>query len=269
VITKNYLIDTHCHLNFPDFKDDREEVINRALQAGVSKIILASASVIESEKNVQLASKHSGIWTAVGIHPHMVDVRNRNVLLKEELIKLEKQLEEKAVVAIGEIGLDYSSIPLGEDTRIKQEQKALFESQLQLAQDSKLPAVIHSRDSEEDTLSIIKNFPNVPKVAHCFTYPYNIAKRFLEQGCLVSFTGIIAFPNSAALQEVVKKVPLQSIVLETDAPFLAPPPHRGQRNEPAYVRIIAEKIAALKSISFNEVCQKTSETSERFFRKIK
>jgi len=261
------LIDTHCHLNFPDFQQDQNQVIKRASARQVEKIVLASASVGESLKNIRLALKYPNLWTMAGIHPHNTDPGTKAKLAGqrqkiESLIKISK---ENKIVAVGEIGLDYFSTPSQEENQTKEEQIWLFEQQLKLAEKYQLPAVIHTRKAAEETLKIIKEFPKIKKVIHCFSYPYQIAKKFLDLDCLISFTGIITFPNADDLREIARRIPLEKIMLETDAPFLAPQEHRGERNEPAYVKIIAQCLAQTKKIDIGVITSVTTDTAESFF----
>lgn len=261
------LIDTHCHLNFPDFDNDREEVIQRAKDTQVEKIILASACLEESVKNINLAKSNPDLWAMVGLHPHNTNPKKENneeVQLKEIDLLLQRA-QQNRIVAVGEIGLDFSPTSDNEVLREKSTQISIFKKQLALADKYKLPVVIHSRNTFEEILTIIKNFPTIKKVVHCFTYSEKEAEKLIDEGCYISITGIVTFPKAVQLQKAVAKIPLDRLMLETDAPFLAPEPYRGKRNEPAYVKIIAKYIAELKNIPMEQLESAVYKNSSSFF----
>ncbi len=254
------LIDTHTHLDFKEFDPDQDQVIKRAFSSGIEKIINVSCNLERSKNSIELAKKYGDIYATVGVHPH--DLGKYEVeSLKSELGKLAK---EDKVVAIGEIGLDYYRIEKEED---KQRQIEGFKIQFDLAQKLNLPVIIHCRNAFEDLLEILKGVSDLPRgVTHCFSGTLHYAKQFLDLGFLISFTGSITYARpQGEILKVVKEIPLDKIMVETDCPYLAPVPHRGERNEPAYVRHMAEKIAEIKGIDFEEVAKKTTENAIKLF----
>lgn len=283
------LIDTHAHLNFGAFKDDCDETIKRAL-AGDTWLINVGSQSTTSERAVEIAEKYpEGVYAAVGLHPtHLfemevdeteIDVKFKSRCEKWNAKFYENLAKNKKVVAIGEIGLDYNFIPKNVDFEMaKKCQQEVFRQALDSADKVNLPVIIHSRDTHDDIIPILKEYLAAGKlqrrgVLHCFTGNWADAKRYLDLGFLISFTGIITFnprPNQLAAQqqilEVVKNIPLQKIMVETDSPYLTPDPHRGKRNEPLYVEYVARKIAEIKNLSFEEVAAATTKTAQAFFR---
>ncbi len=254
------MIDTHAHLNFSDFEKDYPEVIKRSQQEGVEKIINVGTKFDTSKKAIELANKFSCLYASVGLHPIYVLDEKTDIKEYQEIAK------DKKVVAIGEIGLDYYH---QEDKEIKDKQKEVFSLFLNLAKKESLPVILHCRgskdkptDAYQDILKI-EGLNKIRGVIHCFTANWQIAKRFLEKDFFIGFTGIITFASE--LNEVVRKVPLERILTETDCPFLAPHPFRGRRNEPAYVKYVLEKIAEIKEISFNEVEKQTRANAYKLF----
>ncbi len=267
------MIDTHAHLDFKEFDEDREEVIKRAYEAGVEKIINVGCSPEHSQGAVDLAQNYEQIYAAVGVHPHDASQVNDEILND-----LRKLAQSKKVVAIGEIGLDYYRID-ADPTRIttqihadpKEIQKSSFVKQLNLTKELKLPVIIHCRDAYGDVLEILNSFSgdkSILGVTHCFSGSRKFAKQFLNLGLYLSFTGAITYTKNpdAEIFQVIKEVPLDKIMIETDCPYLAPIPHRGKRNEPAYVKFVADKIAEIRKITFEEVEKVTSENAERLFK---
>lgn len=263
------LIDTHAHLDFQQFHRRHDEVIKRAQEAGVETIINVGSNLQGSKDSVDLAQKYPSIYASVGIHPD--DVISVNSATMAELLKL---AQEKKVVAIGEIGLDYSQKPLN-----KELQKKYLVIQIGLAKRLHLPIIIHNRDADEDILEILKvQASDVPGVIHCFTGNWELAKKFLKLGFLISFTGIITFKSKddlkkekrgctedKGIKEVIEKIPLEMVMVETDCPFLTPEPYRGKINEPAYVVEIAKKIAEIKKIPFGKVADITTQNAKNLF----
>lgn len=259
------LIDSHCHLDFSDFDADRAEVLLRAKAVGVMTYINPGCTMARSRRAVELVGEHPEIFAAVGVHPHDAHEVDTNSLA--ELTKL--ALNPKTV-AIGEIGLDYFRMQGAGDRgqeveEIKKIQQQAFREQLKLAQRLSKPVVLHTREAEEDTLTILDEFPDVTGVAHCYTGSLPTALALIQRGWCIGFTGIITFKNAAALREVVQAVPLDRILLETDSPYLAPEPYRGKRAEPAHVYEVAKKIAELKGVSLDQVAQMTVENAQRLF----
>ncbi|PKM91781.1 hydrolase TatD [Candidatus Falkowbacteria bacterium HGW-Falkowbacteria-1] len=278
-------IDTHCHLNFKDFKDDYYQVAKRALDDQVEMIVVGS-EVKTSQRAVDLLDEFGkGVYAAVGLHPiHLQDilVKNNNENGKYEFrSKKEDYSEEdyfnlaksnKRVVAIGEIGLDYYHIGSDVDSeikKIKNLQQEVFYRQLELSKKLDLPAIVHCREAHDDLFPILQDFykRNSFKkewgVIHCFSGDYDLAKKYFEIGLKISFTGLVTFVKD--WDEVIKKSPLQKIMIETDSPYLSPEPHRGKRNEPIYVKEVAKKIANIKALDFFTVENELYQQSKTFF----
>jgi len=255
------LIDTHTHIADPEFDEDRDAVIERALAVGVKKMVIIGTDLASSKRALALAEKHPFLWATVGLHPH--DAKDMDEPL---LKKLDTLAEHPKVVGWGEVGLDFF---YQHSTREAQEKA--FVMQIRAAKRRGLPLVIHTRDAWPETFDIFKA-ENIQEhaaqhgvVLHCFTGDAEIAKRGLQFGCYLSFSGIMTFPKAKAVQEAATAATLERIVIETDAPYLAPQGFRGKRNEPAYVRKIAEDLARLKNIPFEALAKATSENAERLF----
>jgi TatD DNase family protein len=252
------LIDTHCHLDFPQFDYDREAVVKRAGDNKVRYLINVGSSLESSLRARNLANRNDNIFFSLGFHPHCADNYNENVLTK-----FENEANNKKLVAIGEVGLDYfkSRSPRGK-------QKDVFQEFIRLARKLNLPLIIHCRDSQEDTYSILKEaFADFKKIVfHCFSGPQDFLDKCLNLGAMFSFTANITYPKAVELKELVKAIPLKNIMLETDAPFLAPQKFRGQRNEPSYVHFVAQEIALLKNLSLEDIADKTTENAINFFK---
>ena len=254
------MIDTHAHLDFKEFDKDRAEVIQRAFDSGVKKIINVGCNVERSKASVRLAREYEQVYASIGCHPH--DVGNCEAgIMNQELRKLAKY---NKVIAVGECGLDYYRLEREED---KIEQQKLFKMQIKLAKDLDLPLIIHCRDAYEDLLEILKNYDlrERPGVTHCFLGSWEQAKNFLDLGFYVFFTGAITFSKKEKTLEAMKRIPLDKILIETDCPYLAPEPKRGARNEPAYVKYVAEKIAEVRGIDFAEAAKMTYNNSVKLF----
>ncbi|MGM0437006.1 MAG: TatD family hydrolase [Bacillota bacterium] len=251
------LIDTHAHLDFPRFDKDRKEVIKRAIDGGVKIIVNIGSSMTSSRNSVELSRRYKEIYSVVGIHPHNADSFNLNVSKK-----LKKLSENKKVVAIGEIGLDFHY-----DNSPRKKQKQAFRAQLRLAKSLNLPVVIHTRDADQETLEILKEekISEIGGIMHCFASDKEMAKEILDLGFYIAFGGLITFNNLNNLREVVKEVPINKLLVETDAPYLTPEPYRGKRNEPLYVKYVAEKIAEIKNLSLKEVAQKTTDNAKKVY----
>ena len=281
------LIDTHAHLDFPDFASDLEDVLRRANDAEVRRIITIGTSLESSRRAIKLAEKHPAVFAAIGVHPTSEEEAEDDVITP-----LRELAKNPRVVAIGETGLDYHRLPSEQvskeeqvqvmsalrtetdeeieaqirDGAFKSKQASLFQQQLDLAAELGLNVVIHQRDAWEDTLKIMAPYAGkVRGVFHCFGGSLDQANEVLNLEHLVSFTGIVTFKNGAAVREVAAQIPLWKFMVETDCPYLAPVPFRGKRSEPAYTRIVAETIAAARKISLDELAEATTETEERFF----
>ena len=264
------LIDTHCHLDFPDFDKDREEVIEKARKGGIGKIINVGCNLERAKKSLEIAQKYDFIFVAIGLHPQEADLGDDKFF--EEL---EKLLKEPKVVAIGECGLE---IPIKnlklkiknyglEFKEDKDKQKEIFLKQLDLAREFKKPVIIHCRNAYPEILEILKKEKEknsgLRGVVHFFSGRLSQAEELFELGFLISFTGVITFARD--YDKVIRSVPLEKIMIETDAPFVAPEPYRRNRNEPLYVNYVAEKIAEIKNLSYDEVARITTKNAEKLF----
>ena len=283
------LIDTHAHLDYPDFAADFAEMLQRATDAGVTRILTIGTSVASSRRAVELAETHPSIYAVIGVHPTTDDKATEDVMTP-----LRELARSPRVVAIGETGLDYHRLPSVEvaeekgvqllggvlqteteqeveagihDGAYKARQASLFEQQLDLAVELGLNVVIHQRDAWEDTLEMMRPFTGKLRgVFHCFGGSIEQAEEVLALEHLVSFTGIVTFKNGAEVREVAAQLPLWKFIVETDCPYLAPVPHRGKRCEPAHTRLVAEAIASARGIPLEEIAEATSETAEGFFK---
>jgi TatD DNase family protein len=263
-------IDTHCHLNFPDYQNDLDQVVKNSVDSGVEKIICASSNLEDSKRAVGLAQKYPGIiYALVGIHPQQTDPENSDSL-DSQLNQLDKLVKSPGIVGIGECGLDYSSAPPGEKNRTKEEQYSLFEGQIKLAQKYNLPISIHSRKAYDETLDFLASripFPvssYLQGVWHCYSGGKSKIQKVIELGLYFGIDGNITYDDG--LQNVVKEIPLEKIVLETDSPFLSPLPSRSLRNEPKNVKITAEFLAKIKSIPFDKVVEITTQNAVQIFK---
>lgn len=254
------LVDSHCHLNFPDFKDDLEAVISRARAEGVGVMQTICTELEEFEEVSAIASQHAGIFCSVGVHPNESELKS-----KADLQALLSRTSHPKVIGVGETGLDYyythSSRPVQQES---------FRIHIAAARDSGLPVIVHTRDADEDTVAILAD--EMKKGAfkgliHCFTSSQYLADKALEMGLYISISGIVTFKSAQAIRDVVKTVPLDRLLVETDAPFLAPMPFRGKRNEPAYTRHTNKMVADLKQVSEEECARATTDNFFRLFDK--
>lgn len=254
------LFDSHAHYNDEKFSQDKQTIIQQIYDSGVTKLICAGYSLESSKEAVKIANQYEFIYAIVGISPN--DIPNEDQL-EEQLNEIKKLAENKKVVAIGEIGLDYYW-----NKENKKQQKAAFRKQIELANKLNLPIVIHTRDAIFDTLDILKNetTPNQKGVFHCCPLNLDLINEGLKLGFYISFAGPITFKNSKNADEAIKKVPLSNILIETDSPYLAPEPKRGTRNDSRNVKYIAEKIANIKQIPIEEVAKTTYQNAEKIFK---
>lgn len=254
--------DSHAHLNLPHYENDRSEVLGKIFETGVEKIINPGVDIETIESAIQLAEKYPGkIYSAIGFHPQDA------IKWKDEYYDLLKEYSKKeCVVAIGEIGLDYYW-----DTSPKDLQHEVFIKQINLAKETKLPVIIHTRDSHEDTLKLLKEnqADKTGGVFHCFSGDTDFAHRCLEINFYLSFAGNITFKNAQSLRDAVKEIPLEKILIETDSPYLTPVPDRGKRNDSSYVRFVAQKIAEIKGVSEEEVSETTFKNALELFSKVR
>lgn len=250
------LIDSHAHLDFSQFKNDRDDVIARALDAGVTKIVNVGTDMASSEASVTLAREHQAIHAAVGIHPH-----DAKTLTPRALKRLSELAANEGAVAIGEIGLDFYR-----DLSPRDQQRVAFRQQIRLAIKLDMPIVVHDRDAHADVLRILREegAQRVGGVLHCFSGNLDMALEGIGMGFSIAFGGPITYGGEKK-RAIAQQIPLEKILVETDCPYLTPVPHRGKRNEPAYVRHVAEKIAEIRGISFHEVAEATSRNAALLF----
>lgn len=247
-------IDTHCHLSKEDY-DDIDLIVNENISNGVNKIIISGCTYDSILESIQLYKKYDSVYTTLGYHPSEVEkVTDENLKELEDIVK-----NNSKVVGIGEIGLDYH---YGKEDI--EEQKILFEKQLEIAEKLDLPVVIHSRDAVKDTIDILKKYPNLKGVIHCFSGSLEIAQIYIKMGYLLGIGGVVTFKNSN-LYEVVEKIDLSNIVLETDSPYLTPEPFRGKKNSSKYIPIIAECVANIKNVDVSEVESMTTLNANKMF----
>src|SRR5213595_1716041 len=281
------LIETHAHLDFPDFAHDLDDVLRRATDAGVTRIITIGTSVESRRRAIDLAEKYPAVYAAIGVHPTYVEEAEEDVFTP-----LHELAKNPRVVAIGETGLDYHRLPSEKVSKEKQvqvmsalrtetdeeieaqirdgayksKQASLFQQQLDLGVELGLNVVIHQRDAWEDTLRIMRPYTGKLRgVFHCFGGSLNEANEVLDLDHLISFTGVVTFKNGVAVREVAAQIPLWKFMVETDCPYLAPVPFRGKRSEPAYTRIVAETVAAARGISLQEVAEATVSATMRVY----
>jgi len=247
--------DTHAHYCDRRFDEDRDELLCSMQNAGISLILNSGSSLRSSKQSLELADKYSFIYASVGVHPH--DAKSMN---DETIEELEALLQHPKAVAVGEIGLDYHY-----DFSPREIQKTRFREQLELARRLKKPAIIHERESLNDTLNLVREYSDLVGVFHCFSGSWETAKIVLDLGWYLSFTGVVTFKNARRALEVIEKMPLDRIMLETDCPYLAPDPMRGKRNSSLYLPYIAEKVAQVRGLDVSEVAALTMENGKRFF----
>ena len=250
------LIDSHAHLTDEKF-DNVEEILKNAKESGIEKIVCSAYNLSSSDEATKLAEKYENVFSNVGLHPENVEEFS-----EEYFEKLKKLYKSPKVVAVGEIGLDYHFT-----TENKDLQKQIFERQLLLANKLNLPAVIHSRDAMGDTIEILKKVGlKRESLLHCFSGSYESAKILIELGFSFSFGGVVTFNNAKNVVEVVKNLPIEKILIETDCPYMTPVPFRGQRNEPKNIVYIADAISRIKGMTIEEVAEITTKNAERLFK---
>ena len=247
--------DSHAHFDDKRFDGDRDELLLSMAQNGISNIVNIGADLESSKSTVKLAGKYDFIYAAVGVHPH--DVKDMDDGTLSEIAELSRN---KKVVAIGEIGLDYYYDNSPRDT-----QKYWFEKQMKLAYDLNLPVIIHSRDATEDTVKICRENKIHGGIIHCFSGSVESARIFLDLGYHISFAGPVTFKNARNLPEVAKIVPEDRLLIETDCPYMAPEPHRGERNSSIFVRHVAEKLAEIRGVSVEHIAKITSDNAKKLF----
>ena len=253
-----HLIDTHCHIQTEEFDEDRDEVLARAREAGVDTLIVVGGAgdLSTNDLAVRLAEEHADIYATVGMHPH--DAKDVGA---EDMDRLRGLAKHPKVVAIGETGLDFHY-----DHSPRQVQRNMFERFVALAADTGLPIVVHNRESDREAAETIRGGGgNLEGVIHCFTSDAEAARSFLDLGFYLSFSGIVTFKNAEALRDIARWVPLDRLLIETDAPFLAPVPKRGRRNEPAYVRFVAETLARARGVDVDEIASASTRNARTLF----
>lgn len=251
------IFDTHAHYDDEQFDPDREELLGSMAENGVGMIVNVCASYDSCPRVLKMAEKYPFMYAAVGVHPDEV-----GALDEEKFAELKKYLDHEKVVAVGEIGLDYYW-----DNEPRDVQKKWFIRQLELAREKKLPVNIHSREAAADTFAIMKEHAGgLDGIIHCYSYSREMAEEYVKMGFYIGVGGVVTFKNGRRLKETVEAVPLTSIVLETDCPYLAPEPYRGKRNNSAYIRYVAEEIARLKNVTAEEVVSQTEENAKRLYR---
>jgi TatD DNase family protein len=254
------LVDHHCHLDFPDFADELDAVIARAKDAGVAIMVSISTRIRRFDRLLKIAEDHPAVFCSVGTHPHYAH-EELDVPL-EEIVRLTRHPK---VVAIGEAGLDYFY-----DNSPRDAQAQGFRLHIAAARETQLPLVIHARDADQDVAAILEQEMRrgtFPAVLHCYTGGADLARRGVDLGLYVSFSGILTFKKSDALREIAKAIPLDRLLVETDAPYLAPGKHRGRRNEPAYVAETAAALARMKGVTLKELAEATTENFFRLYNK--
>ncbi len=247
------ICDSHCHLQDRRFKNEIEKVVRNAKESGVEKILVPGWDLRSSKEAVAISGEFNNVYAACGIHPHDAKFYNDNI--EKKIIELARN---KKVVSIGEIGLDYYR-----DLSPREIQKEVFKRQLKVAEENNFPVIIHTRDSIKDTIEIVSDF-NCRGVFHAFDYAEDFAMKIIEMGFYVGVGGVVTYPNSK-IAASIKGLPLDSVLVETDAPYLTPQPYRGRRNEPAYTTYVVKKIAEIKSKTFAEVAEKTYSNTKELF----
>jgi len=251
------LVDSHCHLNFPEFAEDLDEVVKHAYDQRIGHMLTVNTRLSESVAIQKIAEKYPNIFCSVGIHPHDSKDHHHHPNLSDQLALHAKHPK---VVALGETGLDYYYNHSDRESQID-----CFKVHLEASHALDLPVIIHTRNADDDTIACLDEYPNTNAVLHCFSGSKDLAKLGLDRGLYISFSGIITFKNADDLRNTVEYVPLDRVLVETDSPFLAPLPHRGKRNEPAYMIETAKKLAELKDLTIDEICDTTTTDAIKIF----
>lgn len=257
------IFETHAHYDDERFGADREELLCSMKEKGIHPIINVGASIESTKATIELANKYDFVYAAVGVHPSDIEGLN-----EETFQWLREQSSKDKVVAIGEIGLDYY---WDKESDVQEQQRMWFKRQMELAREAKLPVIIHSRDAAEDTMKVMREVhaEEIPGVIHCYSYSKEMALEFIKMGYYIGVGGVVTFKNAKKLKETVEAIPMDRILLETDCPYMAPEPHRGERNDSSYIPHIVEKIAELKGVSVEEVERVTEANARKLFHKVK
>ena len=250
-----YLIDTHAHIYLPEFDADRKELIDKAAEEGVQQILMPAIDSSTHEKMLEVQSTFQNCFSMMGLHPCSVKED-----FETELQIAEQHLARRSFIAVGEIGLDFYW-----DLSFKKQQYIAFNEQIQLALQYDLPIVIHSRNAVDECIEVVKQYPALRGVFHCFSGNEEQAKKIIELNFFLGIGGVVTFKN-AGLDKVIKAIGLQQVLLETDAPYLAPVPFRGKRNEPSYIKLVTEKLAAIANITSEEIAELTTGNANKLFR---
>ena len=248
------LTDTHCHLFYEELKNDLSNVLSRANEMSVTRFICVGTNINDSKECLSITENHKDIFSSVGVHPH--DSKDVEESYTDKIYEL---MEYESMIAVGEIGLDYYR-----NISPPEIQEKVFREQIEIAKDLNRPIIFHNREADLDIIKVLSEYPEVIGVAHCFSSTLETAKVLLEMGYYISFSGNITFKNSH-LSEVVAEIPLDRILVETDSPYLSPEPYRGKTNEPSRVRFVAEKVAEIKNMPFEDIAKHTHENASELF----
>ena len=259
-VKKIMIFETHAHNDDERFEEDRDALITSMPERGVGTIINVGASIESTKTTLVLSEKYPYVYAAVGVHPS--DISGLN---EETFAWLREQTKKEKVVAVGEIGLDYY---WDKEPEVQKQQRYWFAEQMKLAREASLPVIIHSREAAADTMEVMKSVhaEEIPGVIHCYSYSKEMAQEFIKMGYYIGVGGVVTFKNAKKLKETVQEIPLDRILLETDCPYMAPEPHRGERNDSSYIPFVIAKIAELRGITPEEVEQATRENAEKLFR---
>ena len=254
------IIDTHAHYDDEAFNPDRDALLNSMAENGIEKVVNVCASISELYRTVELMEKYPFVYGAVGVHPD-----DASQMTQDTLDEIRRLSHMEKMVAIGEIGLDYY---WDKEPEVQKQQRYWFAEQMKMAREASLPVIIHSRDAAADTMEVMKSVhaEEIPGVIHCYSYSKEMAQEFIKMGYYIGVGGVVTFKNAKKLKETVQEIPLDRILLETDCPYMAPEPHRGERNDSSYIPFVIKKIAELRGITPEEVEQATRVNAERLFR---
>ena len=256
---KRMIFDSHAHYDDKQFAEDRDELLSSMGEYNIGKIVNIGANIESSKEIISLAESYVPVYAAIGVHPSEISYLN-----EEAYAWLKQAAVHEKVVAIGEIGLDYY---WDKDPKVQEQQKVWFCRQLQLAREVNLPVVIHSREAAADTMEIMKNHAQgIPGVIHCFSYSKEQALEYIKMGYYIGVGGVVTFKNAKKLKEAVEAIPLESIVIETDCPYLAPEPYRGKRNASVYLPYVVEEIARIKGVTPQEVEEITFSNAMKLYK---
>jgi TatD DNase family protein len=250
-----YFIDTHTHIYLPEFDDDREVMMQRAKEANVKISILPAIDSSTHKTMLDVESTYENCYAMIGLHPCSVNQDYEN-----EVDIIEAYLKQRSFIAIGEIGLDFYW-----DKTFREQQYLAFHKQIEIALQHNLPIVIHSRNAIDECINVVKEHPGVTGVFHCFSGNEEQARKIIDLGFMLGIGGVVTFKN-AGLNKVIEKIGLTNVILETDAPYLAPVPYRGKRNEPSYVKLVADKLSTLCNLSIEKIAELTTENAKKLFK---